>query len=206
MTTLPATFVEADVRDFARRCIEWLRSNPKGFFHPDATTNYAQSMMVAWTQQHPFLADDILYFAEHGSQEAHEALCELAALYTHHNEEAKAPPAVKTYAIRVLRGKPRKHGPGKANNFMRDVGIMWLIAEMKDQFPFLAVHKNPGSHRPTHSSIAAGELTEAGIVSMGFKGVEKVWDRYLPVLAGTRYAFGTRFAEGIPAGYRRLFD
>jgi hypothetical protein len=63
MTTLPATFVEADVRDFTRKCIEWLRSNPEGFFHPDATTNYAPSMMVVWAQAHPFGADDILYFA-----------------------------------------------------------------------------------------------------------------------------------------------
>jgi hypothetical protein len=173
-------------------------------FHPDATQIYGKDAMKSWAQFHPFGADEILYYAENGSKEAHAALCELIAEYTHRGE--RLTPALGMYNIRLVNPhKPRKHGPGKAENFLRDLGITLLVTALMDQFK-LPARRSTTAIKPCACSIAAEALTRAGIdIPLGPKGVERVWGNQLAVLAGTRYAVGTKFADGFPAGYVGLF-
>jgi hypothetical protein len=185
MTQLPATYheaLEAEALAFARDAIARSRE-PQGAFHPDSETIYAKQEMLFWMRFYPsFGPDDVVYFAEKGSQPAHEALVELYGEYRQRREDP--PVSVEAYALRVLnparRGK--NPGPGKAANFIRDIGIAELVPGLNERFG-LALHKNPGSHRPTASTVAAKALTEARIgIVIGPKGVEKIWGRFGPIL------------------------
>jgi hypothetical protein len=68
MTQLPATYVDARALEFARDWIAWHRESPNGMFHPNAAAVYGTSLMKQFAQSHPFGADDVAYFAEHGSK------------------------------------------------------------------------------------------------------------------------------------------
>jgi hypothetical protein len=80
-----------------------------------------------------------------------------------------------------------------------------LVTELMDRFK-LRPTRNTVSKHLSACSVAAKALTEAGIgIPLSSKGVEAIWQRYLPVYAGTRWAAGTRFEDGFPAGYAGLF-
>jgi hypothetical protein len=203
MTKLPATFVEADAQVHAS---EWIaqRREPGGIFHPEAEVTYGRELMKRWALMHPFGADEIVYFAENGSKEADEALSEIIAERIDHNEPLGA--VLGAYAIRQRNPRRPRPGPGKAANFVRDLGIVVLMAELVERFNLSPNHNPASSKRPAASTIAAQALTTAGIaVSLGHKGVEKIWQRYLPVFAGSRLALRTRFATGWPTDYPGLF-
>jgi hypothetical protein len=127
MTQLPTTFVEADAFAFARDWIAWQRE-PTGIFHPNAFVVYGTSLMKQYAQLHPFGADDVVYFAEHGCKEADLALRDLIADYNDRGEPLGA--VLAAYNIRLINPnrRPRKHGPGKAENFIRDMGI-WFWSQ-----------------------------------------------------------------------------
>jgi hypothetical protein len=202
--TLPATFNEAlevQALAFARA---WITQNsgPLGIFHPDAEIVYGKQMMKRAAQYHPFFADDIVYFAEKGSEQADLALRELIAEYTDRREPLTA--VLAAYNIRLLNPSMRKKpGQKKAGHFVRDIGIVLMVKELTREFHLspnvktLSGNRIDGAPgRPTACSIAAAALTEAGIgVAMGFKNVERVWHRYLPIVSGH-----------FPAGYVGLFD
>src|SRR5262249_42386556 len=116
MTQLPATFVEAEALVHARWWIARQRE-PDGIFHPNAFAVFGTSLMKRFAQFHPFGADDVVYFAEHGCKEADLALRELIA---EHNDRGEPLTAVlAAYNIRLINPnrRPRKHGPGRAENF-----------------------------------------------------------------------------------------
>lgn len=182
--TLPATYSEAVALAFAR---DWIadQRKPNGVFHPDAEKIYGKELMKHWMRFYPtFGPDDIFYLAENGNEQADQALSELAAEYEQRGE--RKPTSVGAYNIRVLNNRRmgKKPGPGKAALFVRDQGITLLVVELNKRFG-LSFHKNPASHRPTASTIAATALTEAGIgITMGPAGVEKIWRRFGPICTG----------------------
>jgi hypothetical protein len=187
MAQLPATYreaVEAEALAFARGWIADHRK-PNDVFHSSAEEIYGKELMKHWIQFYPsFGPDEIVYFAEKGSQQADLALRELFAECEQRGETP--PSSVRAYIIRVLNPARagKKPGPGKAALFVRDIGIMLLVVELNKKFG-LSFFKNFGSHRPTASSIAATALTKAGIgVSFGPAGVEKVWRRFGPIYTG----------------------
>jgi hypothetical protein len=204
--TLPATWadaVEAEVLAYAR---DWIMAacKPGGIFHADAEAEYGCPLMKVYALQHPFGADEIVYFAERGSVQADMALREIIAERTDRNEPLGA--VLGAYNIRILNPtRPRRSGPPRAVNFVRDIGIAELVATLMRRFG-LRASRNTASKAPSACSVAAQVLTEAGIgVVLTPKGVERIWQRYLPVFAGTRLAVGTRFAGGLPAGWPGLF-
>jgi hypothetical protein len=211
MTQLPATLLEAEALMFARDFIA-KHKEAGGVFHPDFNRIYGKDYMKSFAQFHPFGADEIVYCAENGSKEADLALRELIAESVDRGE--KLPAVLAAYNVRIINpmreAKKKKSGPGRAENFFRDVGITILVMALMDRFK-LRPNRNSESRRPSRrpsaSSIAAAALTEAKIdIVFGFKGVEKVWRRYLPVMARTPYALGSRFEAGFPAGYAGLFS
>jgi hypothetical protein len=205
MTQLPATFVEAEALAFARDWVAWARRDPQGIFHPNATTVYGTAAMKSWARW-PFGEDDIVYFAENGCKEAALALRELIADHNNRGEPLTA--VLAAYNIRLINPnrRPRKRGPGPAQNFIRDFGITMLVIHLMERFglrPTQRTNRKAKLHPPSASGIAATALTEAGInIPLGFKGVEKIFARYLPALAGTKFAEGTKFATGYPPGYQ----
>jgi hypothetical protein len=188
MTNLP-TFKQAIEAEALAHAKDWIADHckPNGVFHPDSAWIHGKALMKLWAQAHPFGADDIVYFAENGSQEADRALRELIAQRTDKSEPLGA--VLAAYNIRLLQGGERKPGPAKTDNFVRDIGVTLLVEDLAKRFR-LGVQQNPAS-RSTASTIAARALTEAGIgIVFGPKAVEKIWRRYQPILSGK-----------FPAGY-----
>ena len=204
MTTLPATYAEAAAAEGVRIALEWIaeHSGPTGVFGPFGDQLYGRITMKMWAQAHPLGADDIIYLAETGSHEAQAALVEVISERSARNEPLGALGAYNTRCHR--RGPPRKRGPKAMDNFVRDVGIFSLLCKLRRQLN-LKPNFNAGSKMPCASVIAAQALAAAGIVHLTPKAVEKIWERYLPVEAGTPLAVGTKFAAGWPATYPGLF-
>jgi hypothetical protein len=190
MMTLPATYNEVLAAEALAFAQDWIKEHrdPYGAFHPDSEKRFGKPMMKWFAQTHPFGCDDIVYFAESGSQEADRALRELIAERTDKSEPLGA--VLGAYNIRLLKGLERKPGPAKTDHFVRDIGVVLLVEALHKQFG-LRIHKNPASARPTATSIAAQALTEAKIgIAVTHKAVAKIWDRYAPILSGQ-----------VPAGY-----
>ena len=200
MTNLPATFIEAEAVTFAR---EWIAAHrePGGIFHTDAKRE-SRAMMKQYALAHPFGADEIVYFAENDSKEADLALRELIAERVDRGEPLGA--VLGAYNIRLLNPlRPRRHGPPMADNFVRDVGISALVASLLERFLELRKGKNPASKRASAYSIASRALIEANLgIVLGGPGVERIWRRYEPAVAG----MAPRFLEiQLPADYGGLF-
>ena len=191
MTKLPATVLEAEATSWA---LDKVRDEKKagGIFSDDAQLRYGREPMKEWILSHPFGADDIVYFAENGSKEADLSLREVIAEKTDRGEQLGA--VLSAYNIRLLNPTRdrRKHGPGRADNFVRDIGIVMLVIALMERFR-LAPTWNRSARKPAASKIAAAVLTEVNI-PLSYRGVEKVWQHYLPVFAGTPYATLSRFA------------
>lgn len=205
MTTLPATFIEAEAAVALSYAREWIaqQREPEGIFHPDAERWYGRALMKKFALEHPFGCDEIVYFAENGSKEADFALRELIAERTDRGEPLGA--VLGAYNIRLLNPlRPRRTGPAMADNFLRDVGISTLIDLLIWRFG-LRPTRNTASTQASACSIAAQALTEArsGIL-LTVKGVERIWQRYLPSLAGTPLA-KIHFPAGVPSRPGGLF-
>jgi hypothetical protein len=207
--TLPATWVEAtaaEARAYTREQIALARE-PGGLLHPDADAVHGKPAMKTFALSHPFGADEIVYLAENGSMPADEALREIIAEKTDHGEPLGA--VLGAYNIRLLNPARRSAGPSKAGYFVRDCVIALLVAELRDRFNLRPTRntQSKGSRGPSASEIVAEALTQGGIdISLGYKGVERIWQRYMPAFAGTRIAAGSRrFVLGWPADYRGLF-
>jgi hypothetical protein len=187
MINLPVKYnqaLEAEALSFAKN---WIAEHcePRGAFHSETKRLFGTPLMKRWAQIHPFGADDIVYLAENGSPEADRALRDVIAERTDRGEPLGA--VLGAYNIRVLHGiKTTKPGPAKTDNFVRDIAVVTLVEQLQKQFR-LSIHKNPGSTRPTATSIAAEALTGAGIgIVFSHKAVAKIWNRYHPILSGNR--------------------
>jgi hypothetical protein len=189
LPALAATFnqaLETDARALADDWIKQYSEPTHGVFHHSFSLKPA---MRLWALHHPFGADDIVMFAEGGSQEAHEVLTDLAG---EEINEGRLTVVLANYTLRQLKRsrEPKKPGPTKLDKFRRDIGIMLLVHTLMKEFN-LAAHHNPASRRPSASKIAADALTAAGIdIVIGHRGVAKIWDRYGPIWTGK-----------FPAGY-----
>jgi hypothetical protein len=195
--TLPTTYDEynaAEALTFAR---EWIgrAHEPGGPLHPGLDV---KAMMREFALAHPFAADEIVYLAENGSKDAHMALREIIAERTDRREDLGV--VFGAYSIRIANPMPRQHGPARACNFVRDCTITLLMTELLDRFRLRPTRNTTGG-RASASSIAAQALVAAGVVAIDFKAVEKIWRRYRPALADTRFAVG-----GFPANYVGLLS
>ena len=200
--TLPATYTEALEREALAFSRDWIvRAFAAGaLFHPGTGL---VSLMKEFALAHPLCADDVVYLAEKGSPEADRALREIIAERADRGESLGA--VFGAYAIKLVNPARGRSGPARAGNFRRDVGLIMLMADLMDRFG-LAAHHNPAARRPAASTIAAAALTAAGFGSLNHKAAEKIWRRYLPAFAGSRFAASSRrFALGLPADAGGLF-
>ena len=137
MMQLPAlpAFREAiaiEALAFARDWIVDQHRKPKGIFHPDAKKLYGKYLMKEYARVHPFNCDEICYFASNGSKEADLALREL---YAERSDRGEDPGVVlKAYIIRLINPARGRSGPGKAADFIRDMGITLLLSGIDGPF------------------------------------------------------------------------
>jgi hypothetical protein len=196
LPALPPTLIEAEALAFARDWIAGQR-DPNGGFHPDAERLFGKPLMKHVAQFHPFLADDIVYFAEKGNEQACLALNELIGEYEDQGKPLTA--VLAAYDIRQRNPLRRRKKPGRKKadhgQFVRDIGIVVLVEQLTRKFG-LAPNLKKSSGKVTASCIVADALRDAGIdVLMTAKNVERIWRRYLPALSVDR-----------PVGCIGLFD
>src|SRR5262245_15979278 len=195
MMKLPALpdAVAREARVFAD---DWIAEHrgPMGVFHPESETRLGKIAMKRWIEFHAFGADDVVYFAENGSEQAELALREVNAERTDANQPLGA--VLSAYNIRLLNPSHKNPGPEKAANFVRDIGIHLLCHFLLKEFePFGLRLYQSATRQVSASSIAAEALTKAGIgIVMGPNGVERIWKRYNPIMTGK-----------FPSGYPGLF-
>jgi hypothetical protein len=164
MQKLPAlpTFREVVAIEALAFARDWIAEHrkPNGRFHPDA--NYVKDLMKEYAQFHPFNCDEICYFAANGSKEADLALREL---YAERSDRGEDPGVVLTaYIIRLINPARGRSGPGKAADFIRDMGITVLLQALMDRFQDqLPMNRSSDSAGPSFSSVAAQALCEAKI-------------------------------------------
>jgi hypothetical protein len=183
MTQLPVKYHDTEMLAAA---LEWIEEQRQFAFHPDADLK-AKDMMKRFAQFHPDCALDIIYLARHNNEPADAVLCEL---WRELATENKLHVPLQAYMIeRNKQEFDRKNtGQPRAANFMRDMGITGLVTFLQERFG-LKLYKNPASHKPTASTIAAQALREAGIVGPSFSpgAVEQVWKRFAPFLNDLKY-------------------
>src|SRR5215471_18101773 len=124
MTQLQVTYsaaVAGEALAFARDWIARARE-PDGIFHPNATRVYGTEAMKSWARwsfgaEGSSGSDDVLYFAQNANKEADLALRELIAEYTDRGEPL--PAVLNVYNKRLINPwrKPKRSGPGPAENF-----------------------------------------------------------------------------------------
>jgi hypothetical protein len=201
--TLPANYYAAVEAESLRFAHEWIeKAIPAGIFHADAERQWGRAAMKWLALTHPFGADEVVYFAEHGSSEADFALREIIAERTDRNEPLGA--VFGAYNIRILNPRRLHPGPKPARTFVRDLATACLVAALIERCGLGGQHKTTAG-KPSACKIAAQALAEAGIVRLTPKAVEKIWRRFLPAWAAERAAAGTRFAQGFPTLYRGLY-
>ena len=202
-TPLPTSFADAVETSALAFCRDWIEQQraPGGAFHPDAEQTYGRSAMKAFAASHVFALDEVVYLADRGSATAQGVLRELIAERMERLEEPGA--ILRAAAIRLLNPATRKPGPGKTDNFLRDLAIALLVAELRDQLQAQAKPRirhpsaRSGRHRRAASRPRPWSRLDRGVGHP--KAVEQIWTRYLPVFAGTRFAEGSRFAwVGLP--------
>ena len=136
ITKLPATFREAaamqrkDIAIDARILADdWIARRGFQFFHPNSEEKFGRPMMKEYAQLQTWCAEEVVYFSDRGSQQAHLALREIIAERLDRHEQLGT--VLDFYIIRQFNpaqaGRPGPGGP--AETFMRDVGIRVSDAE-----------------------------------------------------------------------------
>jgi hypothetical protein len=191
---LPATYVEAEALEVARR---WIANCREGDFndlglpplHRDAGPAFARRMLRhAMQDANSMLA--ILDLAYAGWRDARDALDDL--IFECHNRGEPVPGCLVEYDTRVRKRQlppipPRLRGVRKSTNVLQDMFIVALIMEL-----IVVCKLRPNRHqlyksRPSACSVAAQAMTEAGLHRGDEKAVQKVWERYqASVLPGSR--------------------
>src|SRR5262245_16444367 len=125
--------LRATALHFAHQQIELCR-RPGGIFHPDAEREYGPVLMKHFALIHPFGADEITYYAEHGSPQAAAALEDIIVGKLDRNEPLGA--VLGAYEIRRKNqaNLPKRPGSKLAQNWVRDLGISLLGANLIERF------------------------------------------------------------------------
>jgi len=192
----PPALPDAVAREARVFADDWIGEHrgPMGVFHPESETRLGKTAMKRWIEFHAFGANDVIYFAENGSEQAELALREVIA--ERMNANLPLGTVLSAYNIRLLNPSDKSPRPAKEANFVRDVGIHLLCHFLLKKFePFGLRLDQSATRQVSASSIAADALTKAGIgIAMGPSDVEKIWKRYNPIMTGK-----------FPSGYPGLF-
>jgi hypothetical protein len=199
--TLPATFVEAETRLFARRLIAACRdadlfNTGRGAFDPQAGRAFLHTMMkkIALTTPEGMLW--IIECARAGWNDADAALRQLFLDFTNCGE--RVPTFLATYAAEVVNRRAARAPPGRAPvaYFVQDMFVVILIAELVARFNLKATRNVTARRHPSAASIVADAMAEAGLHRGAEKAINVVWGRY------GRYATRAQ----VPGGWSRLIE
>jgi hypothetical protein len=190
MTQLPATYVKAvevEALAFAR---DWIARMREGDFidlgcaplSPEAGRRLLRRLI-----QHYALLDArsmlaITEIAEHWD-DAHIAICDL--ILDFNNRHEPMPVFLENYNARIIAGhvSARPRGRKKATNFLQDFCLVYLIVELMGKFGLAARRYQYGKkRRESACSIVATAAAESGLHRGAEAAVQKLWDRFEPIV------------------------
>jgi hypothetical protein len=190
MMTLPATYHEvigAEALAFAR---QWIARMREGDFlnlgcaplHPDAGRRLLRRLIKHYALHD---AASMLQIAEIAAywDDADIALRELIQEF--HNRHQPLPAYLVTYNDRIIAGyaPTRPRGRKKASNFLQDFCLVYLIVELTGKFGLSARRYQYGKRRRESAcSIVATAAAEAGLHRGAEAAVQKLWDRFEPIV------------------------
>jgi hypothetical protein len=209
-TTLPATILEAEAREFARDLVrnscEPAQDSGFSAFDPSASHWWVRRLIKADIERNPREAAQIVEYAVHGSTVANHALQELIDEKINRNEPLGA--VLGAYAIRAMHPDIHHHhgGKSKVDYLMMDALIVTMIWLLVDRFPSLKATRSQSGwkRQPSACSILTEAMTEAGWHRGGEGAIQAIWRRLAPFLVmpaivsgqGTReYVFDIHLAR-----------
>jgi hypothetical protein len=179
--TLPATLIEAEATDYARRCIAHARSGQLKLFgvEPGAWFEKGESRRACRLMFREWLSDvtnlmDAVEFARAGYEFFEDCLRELILDYKNCGRSGEMPTYLAAFDMELTRGFRHKAGRGRADNTMRDVIIGTIVGMVVERFG-LRPKRNRVSSRVSGCSIVATALAIEGM-TMSEANVNQIWD------------------------------
>jgi hypothetical protein len=186
MKTLPATLIEAEGVDFARRCIAFARSGklklfgvePGAWFEKGESRRACRLMLREWMLRDVINLMDAVALARAGFELWEETLGETILEFENRGE--KMPTYLAAFDMELKHGiqHSRKAGRPRADDMVRDLIIGIVVGMVAERFP-LRPMRNHVSRRISACSIVAAALAHEGM-AMSEANVNQLW-KAMPV-------------------------
>jgi hypothetical protein len=194
MTTLPATLLEAEAIDFARKHIAFVRSGKLklfgvasgAWFEMGESQRACRLMLRELMLRDVTILIDAVTFARAGYEMFEECLRELILEFQNRGEEM--PVYLAAFAMELTRGiqYSRKAGRHRSDNTVRDIIIGMIVGRVAIQFNLRPKRNFASRRRASASSIVAAALELEGM-AMSEANVRRMW-------------------ETMPTGYKNNWD
>ena len=187
--TLPATLIEAEAVDFARRSIVFARSGKLKLFGiwPGAWFEKGESQRACQLMFHEWMLSDVtnlmaaVEFARAGYELWEDCLRHLILDYKNRGE--KLPLYLAAFDMELTRGISRKAGRSRAADMTRDVIIGSIVGMVIERFGLRAT-RNHVSRRISACSIVTTALGLEGM-AMSEANVNQLWKAMPAVFKNT---------------------
>jgi hypothetical protein len=186
--TLPATLIEAEALEFARREIARYRDGTNPWSDDSPLTAEAGRAALRHIMRQASLENPVhrMILAAWGRAGDPDADAVLRTLLIEYQSRGERPPTeLANYNMEVLQGG--FHQPParkKKNNLIRNICIATTVAAVIDRYGLRPTGRSP--HCRSACSIVAEALGEAQM-QLGNKAVEKIWEAYgraMPTVPG----------------------
>jgi len=170
---------------------EWVAKGmePSEFFtvaplHRAGGHALVRQMLKRFALSHPLNMALVCTYARAGLGDADLALRELIAEFAERRE--LMPLVLSAYNLELIapgRVPPTvPRGKKKADHLLQDIIIIVFVIMVKEEFGFQPTRQRHYSAQPSACSIVAEALAKAGIHRGGERAIEKVWQRYSPII------------------------
>jgi hypothetical protein len=176
---LPATLIEVEAVDFARRCIVFVRSGklrlfgvePGAWFEKHESRRACKLMFREWILRDATNLMDAVGAARAGYELWEDCLRDLILDYKNRGEQM--PLYLAAFDMELTRGILRKAGRHRAADMTRDVIIGSIVGMVIERFGLRAT-RNHVSRRVSACSVVAAALGLEGM-SMSEPNVNQLW-------------------------------
>ena len=183
MITLPATLLEAEALDFARRDIafvragklKWFGLEPGAWFEKGESQRACRILILDWMLRDVMNLMDAVEFARAGYPMWEDCLRYLILEYKNRGETM--PTYLAAFDMELTRGihYSGKAGRGRADNMSRDTIIGIIVGRVVERFGLRAKRNHISRRRVSACSIVAVALGHEGM-AMSEENVNKMWD------------------------------
>jgi hypothetical protein len=186
MTKLPAIYfaaaIEADALAYAKKLVAWFRDrhwfSPHSVLSPEAAHAFAKQYLKQRAREHHDYMMHIAKAARAGSEDAREALLDLANEYLHGNLEM--PPSLANFQMECNKGLiPKRRGRDVVSNSMRNIAIARMVWELHAKFGLQPTGRSARRHSGCHFiAVALASELPRGTIKPGDDAVVTIWKEW----------------------------